>query len=58
MDLNFSPEETAFRDEVREFIAANLPGDIRDRVRRGDDSDVANDVRRWQKILQIGRAHV
>ena len=51
MDLNFSPEETAFRDEVREFIAANLPGDIRDRVRRGDDSHVAADLRRWQQIL-------
>jgi len=51
MDLNFSPEEIAFRDEVREFIAANLPDDIRDRVRRGDDSQVADDLRRWQRIL-------
>src|SRR5690606_35270452 len=51
MDLNFSPDELEFRDQVRAFIAAHLPGDIRDRVRRGDDSDVANDVRRWQKIL-------
>lgn len=51
MDLNFSPEELAFRDEVRAFLAANLPDDIRDRVRRGDDSHTDGDVRRWQQIL-------
>jgi acyl-CoA dehydrogenase len=27
MDLDFSPEELAFRDEVRAFIAANLPAE-------------------------------
>lgn len=51
MDLNFSPEEIAFRDEVRAFIAAHLPDDIRDRVCRGDDSHGADDLRRWQQIL-------
>ena len=51
MDLNFSPEETAFREEVRTFIAAHLPDDIRDRVCRGDDSQGADDLRRWQQIL-------
>ena len=25
MDLNFSPEETAFRDEVRRFVGESLP---------------------------------
>src|SRR5690606_26653460 len=51
MDLNFSPEELAFRDEVRAFVAAHLPDDIQGRVRRGDESQVADDIRRWQKIL-------
>ena len=37
MDLNFSAEEVAFRDEVRAFVATHLPADIRDRVRRGDE---------------------
>ena len=51
MDLNFSADEIAFREEVRGFVAANLPADIRDRVRRGDDAHLADDLRRWQKIL-------
>ena len=25
MDLNFSPEEIAFRDEVRSFLASEIP---------------------------------
>ncbi len=32
MDLNYSPEEVAFRDEVRAWIRENLPDDVRDRV--------------------------
>ena len=32
MDLIYSPEETAFRDEVRGWLAAKLPADIRDKV--------------------------
>jgi len=32
MDLNYSPEESAFRDEVRAWVRENLPVDVRDRV--------------------------
>jgi len=32
MDLNYSPQEAAFRDEVRAWIGANLPTDARDKV--------------------------
>ena len=32
MDLSYSPEEQAFRDEVRGWLTANLPADIRDKV--------------------------
>ena len=32
MDLNYSPEETAFRDEVRAWIEANLPSEPRAKV--------------------------
>ncbi len=32
MDLNYSAEELAFRDEVRGWLDANLPQDIRDKV--------------------------
>jgi alkylation response protein AidB-like acyl-CoA dehydrogenase len=51
MDLDFSTEELAFRDEVRQFLAAQLPADIRDRIHRGDHSHVRDDTICWQKIL-------
>ena len=35
MDLRFTPEEIAFREEVRAFIRDNLPADIRDRMKLG-----------------------
>lgn len=37
MDLNFTPEEQAFRDEVRAFFRDNLPDDIRQAVRQGGE---------------------
>lgn len=51
MDLNFSSEEVAFRDEVRAFLRDMLPQDIRDRIRRGDDSCIDKDITAWQRIL-------
>lgn len=51
MDLDFNPEEQAFRDDVRRFLAAELPVDIRDRMRRDDASQIRDDIVRWQKIL-------
>jgi len=50
MDLAYTPEETAFRDEVRAFVKASLPPDIARKVlehRRLEKSDYA----RWQDIL-------
>ncbi len=35
MDLSLSPEETAFRDDVRAWIAEALPGWLADKVRTG-----------------------
>jgi alkylation response protein AidB-like acyl-CoA dehydrogenase len=32
MDLNYSAEELAFRDEVRSWLAANLPAELREKV--------------------------
>jgi alkylation response protein AidB-like acyl-CoA dehydrogenase len=51
MDLDFNLEEQAFRDEVRQFLAAQLPADIRDRMSRHDASQIRDDIVRWQKIL-------
>lgn len=35
MDLRFTPEEIAFRDEVRQFFRTEIPQPIRDRVSEG-----------------------
>ena len=51
MDLDFNQEERAFRDEVRRFLAAELPADIRDRMSRDDNSRIREDIQQWQKIL-------
>jgi alkylation response protein AidB-like acyl-CoA dehydrogenase len=50
MDLNFSPEEIAFREEVRDFVATSLPADIRHKVVNGLILQ-RDDYVRWQKIL-------
>jgi hypothetical protein len=35
MDLNFTSEELAFRDEVRAFLREQLPSDIAQRIKSG-----------------------
>ena len=50
MDLNFTPEELAFRDEVRAFLREQLPADIAQRIKSGL-SIRAEDYTRWQKLL-------
>jgi alkylation response protein AidB-like acyl-CoA dehydrogenase len=50
MDLAFSPEEVAFRDEVRSFIASELPDDIRRKVQAGDALS-KDDHMRWHRVL-------
>ena len=50
MDLSYSAEEQAFRDEVRGWLAANLPADIRDKV-TGYRHLSKDDFIRWHKIL-------
>ena len=51
MDLDFNQEEQAFREEVRQFLASELPADIRERMGRDDASRISQDITRWQKIL-------
>src|ERR1700729_2477215 len=50
MDLRFTPEERAFREEVRAFIRENLPTDIRNRMKLGHPPRKEDTVR-WQRIL-------
>ena len=50
MDLNYSSEELAFRDEVRAWLTANLPADLRDKMANYEHLP-KEDLVRWHKIL-------
>ena len=50
MDLRYSAEELAFRDEVRSWLRGNLPGDLRDKVVNFQDLS-REDLLRWHRIL-------
>jgi alkylation response protein AidB-like acyl-CoA dehydrogenase len=50
MDLNFTPAEQAFREEVRSFLVEHLPKDTARRVLNGAHAS-KEDIVRWQQIL-------
>jgi alkylation response protein AidB-like acyl-CoA dehydrogenase len=50
MDLNYSPEETAFRDTARAWLAANLPAELRDKVVAYERLS-REELLRWHRIL-------
>ena len=50
MDLNYSAEDLAFRDEVRAWLRQHLPPDLRDKV-ASYRSLSKDDLQRWHKIL-------
>src|SRR5213595_1266335 len=50
MNLDYTAEEESFRAEVRAFFEAELPADIRSKVRLGRRMH-KDDLVRWQKIL-------
>ena len=50
MDLSFTPDEFAFREEVRTFLREQVPTDLADKVREGRHLSKA-DHERWHAIL-------
>jgi alkylation response protein AidB-like acyl-CoA dehydrogenase len=50
MDLSYSPEETAFRDEVRAFLSEKLPAEMSDKVRAGKELGKEGHDK-WHSIL-------
>ncbi len=50
MDLNYSSEELAFRDEVRAWLGTNLPSDLREKVCSFEHLS-KDDLLRWHRIL-------
>ena len=50
MDLNFTAEETAFRNHIRQWVAGNLPADISQKVHNALRLS-RDDMQRWARIL-------
>src|SRR5690606_14219485 len=50
MNVNYTAEELAFRDEVRAFLKSELPADIAPKTRLGKHLS-KEDHQRWQQIL-------
>jgi pimeloyl-CoA dehydrogenase large subunit len=50
VDFDFSPEEQAFRQEVREYIRANLPAETRRKMIAGRPL-TRDELVEWQRIL-------
>jgi alkylation response protein AidB-like acyl-CoA dehydrogenase len=50
MDLAFTPEEQAFREEIRAWVSANLPADLSHKVHNALHL-TRDDMQRWAKIL-------
>ncbi len=50
MDLNYSPEELEFRDEVRQFLRDELPSSLASKVRNGIHLH-KEDLEGWHAIL-------
>ncbi|MGB7242895.1 MAG: acyl-CoA dehydrogenase family protein, partial [Sulfitobacter sp.] len=50
MDLSYSADEIAFRDEVRRFLQDNLPTELTEKVRLGQDLS-KSDHEHWHAIL-------
>jgi alkylation response protein AidB-like acyl-CoA dehydrogenase len=50
MDLNYSSEDLAFRDQVRAFLEANLPADLQQKVRKHLRLS-REDYVRWHQIV-------
>ena len=50
MHLDFSPEDLAFQQEVRTFIAENYPEDLRGKQDEGDELS-KEDFLSWHKVL-------
>jgi alkylation response protein AidB-like acyl-CoA dehydrogenase len=50
MDMEFSPEDLAFQQEVRQFIAENYPADLRGKQDEGEEL-AKEDFLAWHKVL-------
>ena len=56
MDLNFTPEENAFRDRMRAFFHTEIPAGIREQVKRGEHVPRESQVHAQQILHAHGLA--
>jgi alkylation response protein AidB-like acyl-CoA dehydrogenase len=50
MDLSFTPEQNAFREEVREWIQSAMPPELREKADKGAEFEQSETLQ-WHKIL-------
>ena len=50
MDLNFSKEDLAFRDEVKEFLDKEYPKHIKQKMENGDELS-REEIVEWHKCV-------
>jgi alkylation response protein AidB-like acyl-CoA dehydrogenase len=51
MNLEFNADDTAFRDEVRQFLREHLPGSMAAREYQGFTPPLRDDLQQWNRIL-------
>ena len=56
MDLSFTPEEIAFRDEMRRFFREEFPADIREKVAAGHHLTKEETIRSQRVLNERGLA--
>jgi hypothetical protein len=54
MDLAFTPEELAFREEIRAWVKANLPSEISQKVHSAMRLS-RDDLQRWAQRCKSSR---
>ncbi|MEK8035564.1 MAG: acyl-CoA dehydrogenase family protein, partial [candidate division NC10 bacterium] len=57
MDFDFTPQQQAFRREVRAWLQANIPADLKGRgfASSRADREHVDRLREWQRMLYTAR---
>jgi alkylation response protein AidB-like acyl-CoA dehydrogenase len=51
MDLSYTPEQIAFREEVRTWIQENMPAELKDKADNGGGHFEHEEIMQWHRIL-------
>ena len=55
MDMEFSPEDLAFQQEVRDFIAENYPAELREKQDEGEETQrfIWSEETAWADCIRL-----